>query len=196
MTGIIILAAGASSRLGRAKQQLTYKGKTLLKHIIDEAILSECFPVLVILGANEQTIRNEINSPTIQIVINNNWETGMSSSIKSGLKALMSDYPNISQTIITVCDQPYLDHKLLRKLILEKKDKGSKIVACSYNDTQGTPVLFDKSLFPLLLELKGNEGAKKIIYSNLADVVSILFPLGSVDIDTTDDYENLLKTNT
>ncbi len=80
--------------------------------------------------------------------------------------------------------------------MIEKYEKtGKPIVACDYKDAIGTPVLFDKTFFNTLLELKGQAGAKKIISQNLDVTVTIPFPLGYIDIDTKEDYESLGNLN-
>src|SRR5690554_6549629 len=115
----------------------------------------------------------------------------MASSIKVGVQELMKG--NIpDQVIITVCDQPYVDHKLIDDLISRQQATGRLIVACSYQQTLGVPALFDRSLFPELMALTGQQGAKKIIHQNIEKVAPLPFPLGHIDIDTPGDYEALL----
>jgi molybdenum cofactor cytidylyltransferase len=193
MTGLIILAAGSSSRLGRPKQNLEFKGKPLLQHAVEEAVLSDCSPIIVVLGANEQNVRSELYARNVQIVVNRHWEEGMSSSIVCGLKTLLKSTPSISQAIIMLCDQPFVDAEILNRLIAEKHDSEKAIAACTYDNTLGTPVLFDKSFFSKLLALDGQQGAKKLVFDHVEQVVSVPFPFGNIDIDTVDDYEKLKK---
>lgn len=194
MTGLIILAAGSSSRLGRPKQKLIYKGKSLLQHAVEEGLASNCSPIVVVLGADEDNIRTEI-AENVQIVINMSWNEGLSSSIKCGLTRLLQLEPDASQAIIMLCDQPFVDSAILNKLMTEKEAAGRAIAACTYDNTLGTPVLFDKRFFPDLLSLEGNHGAKGLVLDNESDVVSIPFPLGNIDIDTAEDYEKLKESN-
>jgi len=189
MTGIIILAAGASGRLGKPKQNLIYKGKTLLQSAIDIANDSKCIPVLVILGANADVIKPTIENLSINILQNENWQEGMASSIKVGITGLKKIEPKVDSVILMLCDQPFVDAELINKLIQSKSEKG--IVASAYNDTIGVPVLFDADYFEELLQLKGDEGAKKLLMKHPEDIAKIDFPLGSVDIDSTGDYEKL-----
>ena len=192
MTGIIILAAGNSSRLGHPKQLLKYKNTTLLQHILEETSKIKESVVIVVTGSNHELIENEIDSSEIIISFNPNWKLGMSSSIIKGLEALLQVYPEIEKCIFTVCDQPFVSHIIFENLISEYNKTGKGIVASSYADTLGTPVLFDKKYFEALLELKGQEGAKKIIQRFLEDAASIPFEKGNIDIDTEDDYNNLI----
>jgi len=86
--GMIILAAGASSRMGTPKQLLPYRGRSFLSHIAEAAVASVCYPVVVVLGANTEQIKPEVSQLPVQVVENKYWAKGMSSSIRSGIKAL------------------------------------------------------------------------------------------------------------
>lgn len=191
MTGLIILAAGASTRLGSPKQQLIYKGKTLLQHAIDVALDSSCSPVIVVLGAHSMVISPEIPSERVAVIQNPDWEEGMASSIRAGITALQQKAPEATEVIFMVCDQPYVDTAHLNNLVRQRLDTGKGIIASYYNDTMGVPVLFDRSFFPALLSLKGEEGAKKLLYRYEQEVAAVPFPQGSVDIDTLADYQSL-----
>jgi molybdenum cofactor cytidylyltransferase len=193
MTGIIILAAGNSSRLGQPKQLLRYKDDTLLQHIIGEAVVINESVVLVVTGANHELIEKEIDDSKIKKAFNGEWELGMSSSIKTGLNKALQLYPEIEKCIFAVCDQPFVSHSIFESLITEYHATGKGIVASSYAETFGTPVLFDKKYFDELLHLEGQEGAKKIITRFLDDTASVSFEKGKIDIDTEDDYNKLIS---
>ena len=189
MTGIIILAAGPSSRLGRPKQNLVYKGETLLQRAVNLACAPSSALVIVVLGANEEEVAPTIENKKVTIVKNLDWREGMASSIRAGITMIQDITPEITSVILMLCDQPFVDTALIDQLIQKKQAKG--IVACAYNDAIGPPVLFDKKYFDELLLLKGQEGAKKLLLKLPDDVETIPFPLGSVDIDTMGDYEKL-----
>ncbi|WP_426484804.1 nucleotidyltransferase family protein [Flavobacterium sp. 2] len=192
-TGIVILAAGNSSRLGQPKQLLGYKDSTLLKNTIAEASLVPNAKIIVVTGANNQLIEEELDPSKIKISFNPNWESGMASSIVNGLQKLLILYPDYENCIFAVCDQPYVSSLIFENLIQEHNKTGKGIVASAYSETLGTPVLFHKNYFAELLELKGQEGAKKIISKFSDEVVSILFEKGNIDIDTEDDYNKLMS---
>ena len=193
MTGIIILAAGNSSRLGQPKQLLWYKDTTLLQHIIEEASVIKESVVIVVTGSNHELIEKEIDSSEIKTVFNRDWELGMSSSINTALNKALQLYPGIEKCIFAVCDQPFVSHSIFENLIDEYNKTGKGIIASSYAETLSTPVLFDKKHFNNLLDLKGQEGAKKIINRYLDDTASIFFEKGDIDIDTEDDYNKLIS---
>ena len=193
MTGIVILAAGNSSRLGQPKQLLGYKDSTLLKNTIAEAFLVPDIVIIVVTGANNQLIEEELDPSRIKICFNSDWETGMSSSIVKGLNALLQLYPDCQNCIFAVCDQPYVSSLVFENLIQEHSKTEKGIVASSYAETLGTPVLFNKKYFTELAALQGQEGAKKIINRFLEDTASVPFEKGNIDIDTEDDYNKLIS---
>ncbi len=191
-TGIIILAAGNSSRLRRPKQLLSYQGKTLLQHIIDEALAAQLHPVVVVTGANSELISQSIYPP-VRIAFNQNWQEGMASGIAAGTRALLATENIIEAVILAVCDQPFVSSELFLQLINVQKQTGKGIVASHYANTMGTPVLFTQYYFSQLINLWGKGGAKQLLETNQEDVASVSFPKGNIDIDTEDDYEDLLK---
>lgn len=186
---IIILAAGASTRMGKPKQLLPYQGSSLLQHTIESAIASVCKPVVVVLGANAQHIRPEIAQPAVQVVENPQWNLGMSASIRSGILSLSE---SIDAAVITVCDQPFLCAEIINNLVERYHSSGKAIAASEYAGTLGVPALFGRALFSELATLGDSVGAKHLINKHLNQVFGVPFPLGAVDIDTPQDYEQLL----
>ncbi|GAB2979995.1 NTP transferase domain-containing protein [Mucilaginibacter puniceus] len=190
MTGLVILAAGSSSRLGKPKQNLVFQGTTLLQRTIKSALAADCQHIVVVLGANDNVIEPTIKDLPIQIIHNLNWEEGISSSISCGLAALLKTNPQMQSVILILCDQPFADSSIINQLIQASVNK-KHLVASSYNGTIGVPALFDKTHFDELLALKGNEGAKKLLLKYANEVHTVPFPLGMIDIDTIGDYERL-----
>jgi len=191
--GIILLAAGQSARLGKPKQLLNYKGKTLLAHSLQIAIETQLQPIVTVLGANLDILKESIEPINTTLVINQEWSEGMASSIRCGIEELLKIAPSIAGVIIMVCDQPYVTAKLLTDLVEKHEDSSKPIISSRYNNNIGTPALFDKTIFALLLSLKGDSGAKKIMKSNPDWVETVNFPFGEIDIDTSLDYELLMK---
>lgn len=189
-TGVIILAAGSSSRLGQPKQLLEFKGKTLLEIAVEAAQNSLANSCVIVLGANADLIVEKIRHTKVDQVVNENWENGMASSMQKGLKYLMEN-SEPDQIILMLSDQPFVDSKILNLLIENKLNTNSEIIACRYKETFGVPVLFTKKYFPELLSLAGNEGAKKLVMARQDDLHTIDFPRGAIDIDTIEDYLNL-----
>jgi molybdenum cofactor cytidylyltransferase len=189
-TGIIILAAGESSRLGYPKQIAQYKEKTLLQYAIDAALEAEVEKQVLVLGANKDEIKKTFRGDSIPNIPNQDWEKGMASTMQKGLDYLLKfDAPD--QVIIMLCDMPFVDSKLLKKLIAAQKKTGKGIVACGYSDTVGVPILFTKAYFKELKGLSGEEGAKKVALAHEDDCAMVKFPMGKVDVDTEADLRDL-----
>ncbi len=189
-TGIIILAAGSSSRLGQPKQLLKYQGKTLVRRAIDTAFESKSDTNVLVLGANFELIEKEGQETNVDIIINDDWELGMASGMQKGLNFLENKIAP-DQVILMLCDQPFVDSELLKSLIKKQAETGRGIISCHYNGTFGVPAMFTRKYFPELNKLKGAEGAKKVIYAHLDDLEKVDFPNGAIDIDTPQDYMKL-----
>jgi molybdenum cofactor cytidylyltransferase len=189
--GIILLAAGGSSRLGKPKQLLLYKGQTLVQNTLSVALTSNAQSVIVVLGANADILQTEITNGKIHVVVNDDWQEGMGSSIRTGVKAITEINPSTEGVILLVCDQPFINSALLNNLITAHQKTGKEIVACTYGNTFGPPVFFHQSLFSELLQLKGDTGARSIVQKHLDNMEAIPFPEGIFDIDTKGDYEKI-----
>jgi molybdenum cofactor cytidylyltransferase len=190
--GIIILAAGGSSRMGKPKQLLFYKGHSLLEHCINTAMEADTNHIVLVAGAYPDQVKKIADGLPVHLTENIHWETGIASSIRCGIMAMLESQPGIAQIILMTADQPFLTSHILQALINTAKEKEDAIVACSYADTIGTPVLFQQKYLSKLLELRGDEGAKKLLKKYPGQLYTILFPKGEIDIDTMEDYENLI----
>jgi molybdenum cofactor cytidylyltransferase len=187
----IILAAGASSRLGQSKQLAEFEGVPLLLKTVLAALDAGIPHVLVVLGANHLQHQAILAHLPVEIVINQEWEAGMGRSLKCGVKSVISARPQTCCVAVLVCDQPFLSAGHIRQLF-QQHDKSKKpIVASAYNNTHGVPCLFEKSLFSELLNLPDPGGAKFLIQKFPEKVTFIEWPDGKTDIDTPADLENL-----
>ncbi len=188
--GIIILAAGASTRMGTSKQMLIINNEPLLVRTVREALASQAAFTTVVLGAQASAHARLLQTVKVDTVVNANWEQGIGSSIKAGVMRVMRKRPDAETIIVVACDQPYLDKAHLDKLIAQHSASGKEIVASAYAGTHGVPALFASTLFDALLQIPNTEGAKKIIRSNPGKVAAVDFPLGEVDLDTPGDHHN------
>jgi molybdenum cofactor cytidylyltransferase len=193
MTAIIILAAGASTRLGRSKQTVPYKGSSLLKHTIKVAVDTDLGPVIVVIGANEKEISAHIEQEAVTIVLNKDYQEGIASSIRTGLNEVQEHHKDCENIILMVCDQPHVNKELLTSLLDTKNSTNKPIAASAYKDTIGVPALFDKHFIPELLSLQGEEGGKKILLKHHESVAVVPFPSGEIDIDTPADLDSLAR---
>ncbi|MFC6221690.1 NTP transferase domain-containing protein [Hymenobacter artigasi] len=188
---LLLLAAGASTRMGQPKQLLPYHGHTLLRHAAETAVASGCAPLVLVTGALHEALVAEISDLPIQAIHNPDWETGMASSIRAGLAAIAGTRP--TAVLIMLSDQPLVTPELLRELMARQQQTQAPIVAAAYGDTLGVPAIFAQALLPALLQLQGQQGAGRLIASRGAAVERVSFPAGLLDVDTPEQYAALLK---
>ena len=191
--GLVILAAGASRRLGRPKQLLDYQDTTLLQRVIDLANNIDFPSKLLVLGAYSDKISDKINAQDLEIVINPDWEEGIASSVRVGLSRIKENHPSIKHVLFLLSDQPYLTTNHLEKLVSKHRDDQACITGSYYANQVGVPVIFSHHYFDELLLLKGDQGAKKIVMKHSESTQSIPFKHGEIDIDTEKDYLRLIQ---
>ncbi len=190
--GGLLLAAGGSRRLGSPKQLLEFQGKTLLRRSAEALGDSACEPIVVVLGAEIESSKAEISSLNITSVVNKDWESGMSSSIRVGLERLLSLEPEIDAVVITLCDQPFVTAERIQLFIEAFKQTRSPLIAAKYSDVLGVPALFSRGMFGSLSKLQGDKGARDLIRET--DVtLAIDLPEAEIDIDTPDDASDLIR---
>ena len=182
---IIILAAGASKRMGQPKQLLTWGDTTLLGDTIKKAKhLSSS--ILVVLGANATKIRSTLNKE-VQVTICPNREQGMGVSLAHGIKVITENVQYDSVLVLLV-DQPLFTIEYLSNLLKTHQTYQPKITATSYGSKNGVPAIFHHSIFSELLELNADYGARRLIEKHRVSVKSIEPKGMALDIDTYEKY--------
>lgn len=190
----VILAAGGSSRLGQPKQLLSFQGESLLRRAVRAALEAGCRCVTVVAGDARDRIEIELRGTPAAIVENLEWQRGIGTSVRCGLRHLLISRPDIDAVVLLACDQPFLDAGVIASLIARRESSGKPIVASSYAGTLGIPALFHRSCFESLLALPDDSGAKALIESRSADVAQMEFEQGAIDIDTPGDFEGLTSS--
>ncbi len=193
--GIIVLAAGGSRRLGTPKQLLRFQGRSLLRHSVEAALASHAHPVVVVLGAYAEQVKPEIADLPVQVVENQRWAEGMSSSVRAGIQALTTASDALEAALLMVCDQPYVASRTIDGIIEAYRSTGRLIVASEYAGTLGVPALFTRDLFRDLMTLEGDHGARRIIRTYEGEVLRFPFPEGAIDVDTLDDHATLQSSS-
>ena len=189
--GAVILAAGGSSRLGQPKQLLSFQGESLLRRAVRSALKAGCTCVTVVAGDARDRIEIELRGTPAAIVENLEWQRGIGTSVRCGLRHLLSSRPEIDAVVLLACDQPFLDAGVIASLIARQESSGKPIVASSYAGTLGIPAVFHRSCFESLLALPDDSGAKMLIESRSGDVAQVEFEKGALDIDTPHDFERM-----
>ncbi len=189
--GIIVLAAGVSSRMKEPKQLLEFEGKTLLRRAALAAFESICNPTVIVLGANFEKLKTEIEDLPVEICYNTIWQSGLSSSIKTGIKNLLEIEPDVSAVMMMLADQPFVTAEHINNFAEKFYQSKSAIIAAAYSGKIGVPALFAREIFDDLIELSGDQGAKPILEKRRENLETIRLPEAAFDIDTPQDFTNL-----
>lgn len=172
--------------MGRPKQVLPFGEGTLLQHVIHIASQVNFDEIRVVLGAHRQLILPVLKEMSVQLSFNSDWEKGMASSIAQGI----SDLPKNSEgALIMLGDQPFVSSAHLEALVQKHLESQKPIVASFYKGKMGVPALFHHSFYEKLKDLKGKQGAGKLIGTNPQELEFIEFPEAAIDLDTPEDYE-------
>jgi molybdenum cofactor cytidylyltransferase len=191
----IVLAAGASTRYGQPKQLLPVGGKTMLQHVVDVVLASPVDQTIVVLGHRAGEIGASVRRglPTAadksaDIVTNEEWQAGLSTSVQAGLRAIRSD---IQAALFVLADQPAITPGIIAALLGRYRETGAPIVVPTYRGERGNPALFDRSLFAELMEVRNDKGGRQLIdrYANRTEKVEVGSEAVLVDVDTEEDYQ-------
>jgi molybdenum cofactor cytidylyltransferase len=174
--GAVILAAGASTRMGMPKQLLQFDGETMLRRAASAALEAECGPVVIVTGANAAASRKALRGFDVREAENPQWESGISSSLRVGIEAVVTANPEAIAVVLMLCDQPFVTREIIARLVAAHIETGRSIVASHYGESYGVPALFEKAHFAELTTLKGAAGAKQVIQKHLPEVHLLSFP--------------------
>jgi molybdenum cofactor cytidylyltransferase len=191
VVGLILLAAGASRRMGCIKQLLPFAGTTLLRHACQTALATPLRPILVVLGADSAACAAEIADLPVEPVLNPQWPEGMSESLRVGLARLTELSPAIAGVVVLLPDQPLVRPSEVTALLAAWDPPRRPIAAAAYNGVLGAPAIFARALFPELASLQGQEGARAVIARHARVTAAVEIPAGAQDMDTPDDYRRL-----
>jgi molybdenum cofactor cytidylyltransferase len=184
---LILLAAGASTRMGRPKQLLTVAGQPLLRRVAETALAAPVAPVIVVLGAGAATIAPCLAGLAVRTVINPRWPEGMGASLGCGIETLRQTAPAADAVIIALADHANLSARHLAALIAARQATGRGIAATEFRGVRLPPVCFDRRYFDALGKLPGDTGARHLLAAHPADVTAV--PLAThPDLDTPEDY--------
>lgn len=184
----ILLAAGASRRMGQPKQLLEVEGETLVHRAARVALEAGLEPVIVVLGCQANEVGAACAGLALQMVVNKAWPEGMASSIRAGINAVPQD---AAAALILACDQPAVDEAFLMALMESNRLEPGRIIAAGYAGAVGIPALFPRRCFEVLKGLTGDRGACALLGE--ADVMSLQLLRGDMDIDTLQDFEEMRR---
>jgi molybdenum cofactor cytidylyltransferase len=176
MIAAIVLAAGASTRLGQPKQLVEIGGETLLQRAVRTAREAGCDPVVVVLGAAAEQILKRCDLSDAIVAMNSEWQQGMASSVRAGLAATSG----AEGVVLTTCDQPAVTAAHLRALMAT-----DSVTASAYAGRRGVPAYFPAALFAELMRLRGDAGARDLLH----EAATVDLAGGELDVDTVLDLD-------
>jgi molybdenum cofactor cytidylyltransferase len=186
----IILAAGRAARMGRPKQLLDWGGRALVRVAAEHALAAPLDQVLVVAGAARDDVVAALENLPLRIIDNPDYAVGQSTSLRAGIAALG---PEVAAALVILGDQPFVTPVILGRIIAEWRSSGAAIVAPVYAGQRGNPVLFARAVFPELLAISGDQGARGVLAADPSRIRPVPFdddrPLA--DIDTPEDYARL-----
>ncbi|CAD0002987.1 nucleotidyltransferase family protein [Flavobacterium chungangense] len=192
-TAIVVLAAGNAKRMGKSKQLLPWGNSTLLGSIIRNVLLTDADLFFAVLGAYQNEIIEKINFSKTNVLINENWQKGLGSSITLAVEEINQKYTDVNAVLFVLADQPFIGHIHLNTMLKLHQKEEEVIIITAKEDYKGVPVLFPGKYFPELMLLSGDEGAKEIIKKNKSQVREVETKDDIIDIDTFESYHALHK---
>ena len=189
MIAAVVLAAGLSRRMGQAKLLMPVGGRAIVRHAVESVLAGGVDSVWVVSGPDAEPLEAALAGLDVQMVVNPAPEEGQAGSLRVGIAALPA---SADAALIALGDQPWLAPAIIPALLAARRTSPKLIVAPRYRDGQGNPVLFKREIFPELLRLTGDQGARPIIQKEPARVewVDLDLPMPP-DVDTPDDYEKI-----
>ncbi len=188
----IILAAGASSRMGEDKALLNWHGRTFLEHLSAALRSAGAQPLRVVLGANAEEVQRRVKFGAEEVVVNREWQRGMLSSLVSGINSL--PHQDVTAAVVCLVDHPCVSSRLIRALIEKHRETGKLIIQPIYQGRRGHPVLFAASLFNELRVAPPEVGARHVVYQHAGDILEVATDEEGIVLNINDKaaYEKVL----
>jgi molybdenum cofactor cytidylyltransferase len=186
---VIVLAAGASRRLGQPKQLLSVGGTPLVRRAAELALSLPAAAVAVVLGAYLERIRPVLEGVPAEVLLNPDWAEGLAASVRLGVR--FAEEKGADAALFLLVDQPFVTGTLLSQLLDTYHQTGQPLVACDYGNEQGVPLLVARRFFGELAQLRGDRGARALLRQYPDQVATVTFPEGLQDLDTPEDWERL-----
>ncbi len=193
----VLLAAGSSRRMGRPKALLPFRGTTLLHHAIETLRSTACSPRIVVVSLEVEKSCWQMKATDVALAVNPDPGAGLSSSLHVALRAIeahdsaANGADSIEGILLTLVDQPLITVEHLNAILAAGAETG--LAATSWPGAFGPPTFLYRSFFSSLKELRGDEGAKKILRAERAQLRLVTFPDAEMDVDDEADYERLLS---
>jgi len=185
---VLIPAAGASERLGQAKQLVTHRGTTLIQNAVNSAFSLDPGEIIVVTGANAEAVKNAVPHPPVNWLHNPDWSNGMGGSIALGATAIS---PESTGLMILLCDQWKIQVADLQLLAEKWQSDPERIVCASAEGINMLPVIFPASYFNQLTKLEGSQGARSLLVNHPESLTAVPIKNAAIDLDTQSHLDKL-----
>ncbi len=183
----VVLAAGASTRMGRNKLLLDLGGETLVRRAVQAAIGGAVDDVVVVLGHDEARVRAELAGLPCTAILNPDHAEGAGTSVRTGVRHVAADAQAV---VVVLADMPFVTAEMIATLVHRYRDTRPPLVASHYGEVQAPPTLYDRALFGELLQIPGERCAKQVVRRHEQEAVVVAWPESALrDIDLPADYE-------
>lgn len=194
MVSVVVLAAGLSTRMGRNKLLLNFKGRPLIARVVDTLLASKIDEVIVVLGHEIEKVRTELQGKPVRLVHNPDYREGLSTSVRTGVDAVSQEADGI---MICLADQPLLEPADVNRIVAafaDAKKVNKSIVVPFFKEERGNPVILDASLKVAILGIVGDVGCKGVIKRYPEQVYALEMENDHVvrDVDDVQAYERLV----
>jgi molybdenum cofactor cytidylyltransferase len=181
---VVVLAAGASKRLGQPKQLVQIAGRPALQHVVSNAIAVAGSAVTVVLGSQAAAMTRLLQHSSVSVLINRQWEEGIGASIRCGIGSLSQ---GCDAVLLVLGDQVAVTASDLKRLVSAWNGQDSVIATSVYSGQLGVPAIFPHWCFGELMQLRGDQGAKAIINRYASRLAHVPMPNAALDVDTPED---------
>ena len=185
---ILVLAAGASTRLGQPKQLVQLGGRPVLHRVVSNCVAVAGGAVTVVIGANAKDLTRLLAHSPASMIVNRQWEEGIASSLRRGLASLP---PTCDAVMVVLGDQVAITAEDLKRLVGAWKEEAGVIATAVYEGHIGVPAIFPRICFSELAQLRGDQGARLILERNSYRLARVPMPNAAVDLDTPEDLAAL-----
>ncbi len=189
---ILILAAGASSRMGQPKQLLPLQEQTVVERVVTTCMDSGLGTVTLVLGAHAEEVQALVRSQAVEAVVHRDWEEGMGSSLAAGIRHILSTHKP-EHLMVVLGDQVALTGASLQTLYRVYLQSPKSMAISTFAGVAGPPAVFSSRWYEFLSKLSGDAGAKPVISTHQEEVLRVPLAVAAVDLDTPSDYEAFIR---
>ena len=185
----VLLAAGASTRMGRNKLFFELEGETLLRRAVNRAVAAGLDPVIVVVGHEAERAQRELVGLACRSVVNTDYTRGVNSTVRLGI----SEVPQIANAaVVMLVDMPFVTSEMLEALVTRYRESTAPLVISQYGDVNAPPMLYDRSLFPEIRTMEGEGCGRQVIRRHRDEAAVVQWPESALtDLDVPDDYERV-----